>query len=239
MTQVLIIEDDPDLAKGLADNLTFEGHEVTVAATGEDGLRQLRRRPFDVLLLDLMLPGIHGFDVLRAMQKEPSDTRVLVVSARDAEADIVRALDLGAHDYVRKPFGLSELLARVRAQLRERGNEPAQAGPQEFAFADVRISLPRYRLWKQEVEHLLSHTEAGLLQLFLAQQDQPLRRADILKAVWGNAYPTERTVDNFILKLRQKMEDDPHQPRYLRTVHGVGYCFTPGTAGDSETTATD
>ncbi|MEW6745271.1 MAG: response regulator transcription factor [Planctomycetota bacterium] len=230
MRHVLIIEDDEALARGLRDNLTFEGLDVRTTGSAEQGLEELRRGQVDLLLLDLMLPGLSGFDVLRRMRELPHPPRTIVVSARDAEADIVRALDLGAHDYVRKPFGLAELLARVRAQLRELEDHKAGevAALEELTFADVRVSFRRFRLWKGDAEHLLSHTEVKVLELLARHPDQPLRRSEMLSFAWGDdVYPTERTVDNFILKLRKKIEDDPAQPRYLRTVHGVGYRFCP------------
>lgn len=220
MRRILIVEDDAPLARGLRDNLRHEGLEAEVAATGEEALARLAATPFDLVLLDLMLPGIGGFELLARLAPGP---RVIVVSARDGEEDIVRALDLGAHDYVRKPFGLAELLARVRAQLRGPG-----AAAQEHRFGDVRIDLSRFRLWKGKQEHLLTHTKARILELFLARPNEPLRRSEILDAAWGEeAFPTERTVDNFILKLRRKLEDDPSRPRRLRTVHGVGYFLHP------------
>lgn len=223
--RVLIIEDDAALARGLKDNLEFEGLAVAVAVNGEDGIARLRDAPPDLLLLDLMLPGKSGFDVLRCLAERRLPTRVIVVSARDAEADVVRALDLGAHDYVKKPFGLFELLARVRAQLRvERDAAPEL---DEFAFGVVRVSLRRFRLWKRGEEALLSHLEVAMLRLFVERQDQPLKRAEIIACAWGaDAYPSERTVDNFIVKLRRKIEDDPRRPRHLLTVHGHGYRFS-------------
>jgi len=224
---ILVIEDDPAVARGLADNLEFEGLSVRLADSGEAGLDALRESPADLLLLDLMLPGMNGFDVLRALAETAAATRTIVVSARDAEADVVRALDLGAHDYVKKPFALSELLARVRTQLREM-SPTVSAGPDEFAFADVRVAFRRFRLWKGDREHLLSHLEVGMLRLFAARVDEPIARGDILREAWGeDAYPSERTVDNFVVKLRKKIEDDPKNPRFLRTVHGHGYRFTP------------
>ncbi len=227
MSEILVVEDDAALARGLKDNFTFEGHAVRVASTGEDALKQLARASADLLVLDLMLPGISGFDVLRRLDETKRRPRVLVLSARDAETDIVRALDLGAHDYVKKPFALAELLARVRAQLREAAGV-ATAPADDARFADVRVSFARYRLWKGKQEHLLSHHEVGLLRLFLARPDQPLKRAEILDLAWGkDAYPSERTIDNFVVKLRKKIEDDPEAPRFIRTVHGVGYRFVP------------
>ena len=231
MSSILVIEDDPAVARGLADNLEFEGLDVRVAGTGEDGLAALRAAPADLLLLDLMLPGMNGFDVLRALAEHAVRPRTIVVSARDAEADVVRALDLGAHDYVKKPFGLSELLARVRAQLREAGGGGAVDAADDLVFHDVWVALRRFRLWKGEREHLLSHLEVGMLRLFAARVDEPISRGDILREAWGeDAYPSERTVDNFVVKLRKKIEDDPKQPRFLRTVHGHGYRFTPDGA---------
>lgn len=230
MRSILIIEDDTAVARGLCDNLEFEGLRVRHAASGEAGLERLAEASDDLLLLDLMLPGMNGFEVLRALADRPAPRpRTIVVSARDAEADVVRALDLGAHDYVKKPFGLSELLARVRAQLRQLDGPEAGAPDDELAFGDVRVSLRRFRLWKREQEHLLSHLEVGMLRLFAARPDEPISRPEILRDAWGgDAYPSERTVDNFVVKLRRKIEDDPKRPIYLRTVHGHGYRFTPG-----------
>jgi len=230
LTRVLIIEDDPAVGQGLVDNLAYEGFAVELAPTAEEGLERLRAGGVELLLLDLMLPGISGYDVLRALPGLGAAPRVVVVSARDAEIDIVRALDLGAHDYVRKPFGLAELLARVRAQVRELEGPIALADDdrQDVQLGDVRVSLRRFRAWRGEREALLSHTEVRMLELFLARPDEPLRRSEILDHAWDEgAYPTERTVDNFVLKLRKKLEEDPANPRLLRTVHGVGYRFTP------------
>jgi DNA-binding response OmpR family regulator len=227
VSRVLIIEDDPAVGQGLLDNLTFEGLAVELASCAESGLARLREGGFGLLLLDLMLPGISGYDLLRQLPELPGPPRVIVVSARDAETDIVRALDLGAHDYVRKPFGLGELLARVRAQLREL-ESAERAHEEDVCFGDVRISLSRFRIWRGDREALLSHTEAKIIQLFLSRPDQPLRRSEIIDTAWHpDAYPTERTVDNFILKLRKKLEEDPAHPRILRTVHGIGYRFAP------------
>ena len=227
MNRVLIIEDDPAVGQGLLDNLVFEGLSVELAPTAEEGLERLRQGGIELLLLDLMLPGMSGYDLLRQLPGLEPAPRIIVVSARDAETDIVRALDLGAHDYVKKPFGLAELLARVRAQLREL-EEAERVASDELVFGDVRICLRRFRVWRGNREALLSHTEVKMLELFLARPDEPLRRSEIIDAAWDpDAYPTERTVDNFILKLRKKLEADPSKPRLLETVHGVGYRFTP------------
>lgn len=229
MSRILVVEDDAALARGLVDNLAFDGHEVHHAPSAEDALVRLKRSPPDLMLLDLMLPKKSGFDVLRELAAFDPRPRAIVVSARDADADIVRALDLGAHDYVRKPFALTELLARVRVQLREAGGA---GGADDYAFGDVRVSFRRFRLWKGRTEHLLSHLEVKLLALFAAHPDQPLTRAEILDRAWGkDAYPSERTVDNFVMKLRRKIEDDPALPRFLVTVHGHGYRFAPAEAG--------
>jgi len=235
MSRVLVIEDDPAVGRGIIDNLRFEGIGAELAPTAEEGLARLREGGFRLLLLDLMLPGMSGFDLLQRFAELPAAPRTIVVSARDAEADIVRALDLGACDYVRKPFGVAELLARTRAQLRELDEEEAVEASEDVAFGNVRISLRRFRVWRGGEESLLSHTEARILELFLGQPDVPLRRCDILDYAWDpRAYPTERTVDNFILKLRKKLEEDPSDPKILRTVHGVGYRFTPSEHAESQ-----
>ncbi len=233
MRRVLIIEDDPAVGRGLVDNLGFEGFVAILADTAEEGLERLREGGVELLLLDLMLPGMSGFDLLRELDELPCPPRIIVVSARDAQTDIVRALDLGAHDYVRKPFGLAELLARVRTQLRElEGGEGAGTRQPDAVFGELRISLSRFRVWRGGCESLLSHTEAAVLGLFLSNPDRPLRRSEILDAAWDpRAFPSERTVDNFVLKLRKKIEEDPADPRILQTVHGVGYRFVPPPAG--------
>jgi len=222
--QILIVEDDAALARGLADNLRFEGHAVRIAGDVEKGLRELAELRPDLVLLDLMLPGRSGFDFLRESSDDARRPPVLVLSARDAETDIVRALDLGASDYLRKPFALAELLARVRVRLREKNG----AVETEWRFADVRVDFARFRLWKKERESLLSHHEVAMLRYFAERPDAPLRRSEILTRAWGDdAFPTERTIDNFVVKLRRKIEDDPGSPRHLVTVHGYGYCFRP------------
>jgi DNA-binding response OmpR family regulator len=235
MKFVLLVEDDAALGRGLIDNLRFEGLSVIHAASGELALERLRGQSFDLVVLDLMLPKLSGFDVLRSLASAKQRPRVLVLSARDAEADVVRALDLGANDYVRKPFALAELLARVRAQLRD-GSVVGTPPEPEFAFDDVRVSFARYRLWKGTREHLLSHHEIAILRTFASKPDQPITRAQILDQAWGeDEFPTERTVDNFIVKLRKKIETDPERPRFLLTVHGIGYRFDPtgGAGGDA------
>jgi DNA-binding response OmpR family regulator len=227
VTAILLIEDDAALARGLADNLRYEGHLVEHASDGETAIDRLESSAsrFDLVLLDLMLPGMSGFEWLRRTANHLRRPPVVVISARDAEVDIVRALDLGAVDYLKKPFGLAELLARVRARLRERSS--GSEAP-ELRFADVRVEFARFRLWKGRREHLLAHLEVEMLKLFASRPDQPIRRAEILAAAWGDdAYPTERTVDNFVVNLRRKIEDDPKHPRHLVTVHGYGYRFAP------------
>ncbi|MBK6941858.1 MAG: response regulator transcription factor [Planctomycetes bacterium] len=241
MKLILLVEDDAALARGLADNLRFEGWTVLHVATGEAALERSRGQSFDLVVLDLMLPKLSGFDVLRALATVKQRPRVLVLSARDAEADVVRALDLGAADYVKKPFALAELLARVRAQLRD-GSIGAAPPEPEFTFGDVRVSFARFRLWKGTREHLLSHHELAILRTFAKRPDQPITRAQILDEAWGeDEFPTERTVDNFVVKLRRKIESEPESPRFLLTVHGVGYRFDPNggaSRGDAPNKAT-
>jgi len=233
---VLIVEDDPAVGRGMVDNLRFEGIEAELVTSAEEGLERLRQGGIQLLLLDLMLPGMSGFELLRRSPGLAAPPRTIVVSARDGEADIVRALDLGACDYVRKPFGLAELLARVRAQLREvEGDAGGTAAPEDVTFGDLRISLRLFRVWRAGRESLLSHTEACMLELFLSHPDEPLRRSDFLDHAWDpRSHPTQRTVDNFVLKLRKKIEEDPSDPKILCTVHGIGYRFTPPDRGQAE-----
>jgi len=224
VTRVLIVEDDAAILRGLKDNLVLETYEVLTASDGETGHRLIRDQKPDVVILDLMLPGMSGYEVCRKLRQEGDRTPILMLTARGEEADRVLGLDLGADDYVTKPFSVRELLARVRAIVRRL--HPPTTLPDELRFDDVVVDFRRYeaRRGGQHVE--LTRKEYGLLRYLAAQPGVVIRRDELLDEVWDyQNYPTTRTVDNHVLSLRAKLEETPAEPRHLLTVHGVGYKF--------------
>lgn len=226
MTTVLVVEDDPAILRGLKDNLQAESYEVLTAADGEVGYRLVLERRPDLVVLDLMLPRMSGYDVCRRLRQEGNRVPILMLTARGEEMDRVLGLDLGADDYVTKPFSMRELLARVRAIVR-RANPPALL-PDEVRFEDVVIDFRRYEAHRggQRVE--LTPKEYGTLQYLASRPGEVVRREELLQEVWGyRSLPTTRTVDNHVLSLRAKLERTPSEPRHLLTVHGVGYRFVP------------
>ena len=225
MTKILIIEDEPEMARGLADNLEFEGYEVHIEANGEAGLQYARAQHVDLILLDLMLPKLSGYEVCKALRGQGNDTPIIMLTAKGQELDKVLGLELGADDYLTKPFSLRELIARIHAQLRRR-KPSTQQESDTFAFGDVRLDFKHYRAAKAGVELELTAKEFEILRYFIAQRGATVKRADLLDKVWGlEDYPTTRTVDNHILKLRKKIENDPAHPEFIITVHGLGYKF--------------
>jgi DNA-binding response OmpR family regulator len=218
---ILVVEDDPSIQLGLKMNLEREGYEVAVAEDGAEGFDQLRNRPFDLLILDVMLPKLNGYELLRMMQREGMTTPVLVLSARTDDEDKVRGLDLGADDYVTKPFSVPELLARVRAALRR---NPAPPPASVWRFGDVIVNPATREVHKGDELVELTVTEFNVLSTLAKNDGQALSREEIFEAVWGKGHHgTHRTIDNFIAQLRSKLEDDPADPDYLLTVRGVGY----------------
>jgi DNA-binding response OmpR family regulator len=226
MSRILVIEDDPAILRGLADNLKFESHEVLTASDGEHGYRLLREKKPDLIILDLMLPKLSGYELCRKARGEGLTTPILMLTARGEEADRVLGLDLGADDYVTKPFSVRELLARVRALLRRA--HPPQSLPDELRFDDVVVNFRSYEARKGDKNLEMTRKEFGVLRLLAARAGEVVTRDDLLNEVWGyENYPTTRTVDNHISLLRAKLEADPSAPRHLLTVHGVGYKFVP------------
>jgi DNA-binding response OmpR family regulator len=219
---ILVVEDEPQMRAMLADNLEFEGYRVTVVPSGEEALEEFGHHGFALVMIDVMLPGISGFEVCRRLRGSGSHVPILLVTARTHELDRVRGLDLGADDYVSKPFSVRELLARVRAQVR-RDDWHAQPAD-EFSFGDVTIRL-RQRLVMRKGRRLpLSAREFELLRYLLAHRNEVVSREQLLRDVWGyHQLAVTRTVDNYIAKLRTQLEPRPHEPRYIITVHGCGY----------------
>jgi DNA-binding response OmpR family regulator len=224
---VLIVEDDPSIALGLRMNLEAEGYKVLSAEDGEKGLLVVRSDVPDLILLDVMLPNMNGFEVLRTVRREGHTMPIIVLSARTGEMDKVTGLELGAEDYVAKPFSLAELLARIRAALR-RGTPSRQ--PRTVTFGDVVVDPEARDVRKSDQLVEMTATEFDVLMCFLVAKGRALTRDEIFKDVWGpNHHGTPRTIDNFVQQLRAKLEEDPQSPRFFRTVRGVGYRF-----GDSE-----
>ena len=222
MSRILVIEDDPAISRGLADNLRFESHDVLTAGDGEEGYRLIRERSPDLIVLDLMLPKLGGYEVCRKVRAEGSTVPILMLTARSDEADRVLGLDLGADDYVTKPFSIREVLARVRALLR-RANPPKAEIP-ELRCGDVVVEFRRYEATKGGKPLEMTRKEFGLLRFLASRAGEVLTRDDLLNEVWGyEATPTTRTVDNHVASLRAKIEDDPARPQHLITMHGVGY----------------
>jgi DNA-binding response OmpR family regulator len=222
MSRILVVEDDPAILRGLAHNLKCESHEVLTAADGEAGYRLIREKKPDLVILDLMLPKLGGYEICRKIRAEGLNTPVLMLTARGEEADRVLGLDLGADDYVTKPFSVRELMARVRALLRRA--QPARALPDELRFDDVVVDFRSYEARRGKTLLELTRKEFGLLRALAARAGEVVSRDDLLDEVWGfENYPTTRTVDSHVGNLRAKLEQDPAEPRHLLTVHGVGY----------------
>jgi len=221
---VLIVEDDPSISMGLEMNLAAEGYNVTLAADGEAGLERARAGGVDLIILDVMLPRMNGFELLRALRRERYSMPVIMLSARGAEMDKVMGLELGAEDYVTKPFGLAELLARVKAVLRRDAIARSDDAPIKVADLVIDAGTREVRRPGGAVE--LTATEFDVLLCLVEASGRVLSREQIQAKVWGpNHHGTPRTIDNFILQLRAKLEEDPAAPRHIVTVRGVGYRF--------------
>jgi len=223
MPRILIVDDEPEMVRGLEDNLRFEGYQTLAATNGKEGLALALREAPDLVVLDIMMPELSGWDVLRALRQRGVDVPVILLTARGEEVDRVLGLELGADDYVTKPFSLREFLARVRAVLRRPG--PRQKS-EALACGDVRLHLRARQAFKGGKEVKLTRREFDLIRYLMEHPGEVLTRDRLLDEVWGyEAFPTTRTVDTHILRLLQKFETDPEHPKYILTVHGQGYKF--------------
>lgn len=226
MPKVLIIEDERDLVLGLKDNFEYEGYQVCAAYDGESGVESARRENPDLILLDVMLPRMNGLDVCRELRKRGLETPIIMLTARSAEVDKVVGLEVGADDYITKPFGLREVLARVRAALRRSRGQVAEV--EVFEFGDVHLNFRKHQATKAGKPLELSPRELATLLFLIQHREETVTREQLLDEVWGlDNYPFTRTVDNHIAKLRQKIEDSPSDPKHIITVHRVGYKFLP------------
>jgi len=223
---VLVVEDDSTIAMGLVSALEHEGFSVKHVDNGEDALDTVWHSAPDIILCDIMLPGIDGLQVMRKIKDKHPDLPVLMLTARGEEIDRVMGLEMGADDYIPKPFSVREVVARVRVRLRSQSKERRM--PDKFSFGDVTVDLRRRILFRDGEEIRLTTHEAGTLQYLIAHRGRDVSRDELLEKVWGyTAALTTRTVDNQILKLRKKIEATPAEPRHILTVHGTGYRFEP------------
>lgn len=231
MTTVLVIEDDPAISRGLADNLKFEGYDVLTALDGETGYQLQREQKPDVIVLDVMLPRISGLELCRKLRSERVQTPILMLTARSEEGDRVVGLDLGADDYVTKPFSVRELMARIRALLRR--TQSTASLPNEVRFGEVEVDFLRYEALRNGKPVEMTRKEFAILRLLAGRAGEVVTRDDLLNDVWGyESYPVSRTVDNHVAGLRAKLERDASNPEHIKTVHGVGYKFVTERTAD-------
>ncbi|MDH4270720.1 MAG: response regulator transcription factor [Candidatus Aminicenantes bacterium] len=226
--KILIIEDEEELVKGLNLNLVLEGYEVGWALDGEDGLKKALREAPDLILLDIMLPKKNGLDVCRELRRQNITVPIIMLTAKSEEVDKVVGLEIGADDYITKPFSVRELLARIKAQLR-RGTRGEKGVPSVYRFDHVEIDFVHFKVRRKGQEFDLTSLEAEILKYFVAHRGEVISRETLLDRIWGyEKYPSTRTVDNHILKLRKKIEDDPARARHIFSVYGEGYRFMGG-----------
>jgi DNA-binding response OmpR family regulator len=226
--RLLLIEDEPTLARGLSDALRTNGFDVTVAADGQVGLDAALRGDSDLIILDIMLPRVNGYEICREVRAHGLDVPIVMLTAKGQESDIILGLDLGADDYLTKPFRTGELIARIKAFLRRR------RGPvTSVTFGDCEIDLVARRCRRNGVELDLTTKEFALLAYFASRPGCALSRDVILGAVWGSSvFVTPRSIDRCIATLRSKVEPNPHTPTYIQTIRDIGYRFEPGGAND-------
>ena len=223
MTRILVVEDEPGIALGLEDDLKMEGYDVEVARDGITAARRARETAFDLILLDLMLPGKDGLEVCRELRRAGLRTPILMLTAKAQEAEKVMGLETGADDYVTKPFGARELRARIRALLRRASDGPE---PGSYSFGDIEVDFLRGELRRDGRTVEMTPIEFKLMGLFIRSRGRVLSRDRLIEGVWGpDTFASERVVDNHIANLRRKIEPDPANPRYLRNLRGLGYRF--------------
>jgi DNA-binding response OmpR family regulator len=224
MKRILIIEDEIALLTGLRDNLEYEGYEVITASNGNTGLSAIREKRPDLVLLDIILPKMNGFEVCRRVRREGIRVPILMLTARSEEGDRVRGFDCGTDDYLTKPFSIAELLGRIRAILRRTENGQVQSPPDRIKIGSVIIDFKRFEALRNGAPVEMSRKEFGILRHLAMRKNEVVGRDELLDRVWGyDRYPTTRTVDNHIAMLRAKIEPDPAHPRHLLTFRGVGY----------------
>jgi DNA-binding response OmpR family regulator len=222
--KILVVEDEPKMVAGLRDNFEFEGYEVITAADGVEGLQRALTEAPDLIVLDVMMPRLSGLEVCKQLRAQRGSIPIIMLTARGQEVDKVVGLELGADDYVTKPFSIRELLARVKAVLRRTAVAPEHQ--EQHSFGNVEVDLRRCRVLRSGKALDISSKEFELLKYFVCHSGETLSRDRLLEEVWGyENYPSTRTVDTHLVRLRQKLEPDPERPQYFLTVHGTGYRF--------------
>ncbi|NUN10356.1 MAG: response regulator transcription factor [Ignavibacteriaceae bacterium] len=222
--KILVVEDEPSMRLGLTDNLEFEGYEVETASDGKEGLKKILDNEYHLVLLDVMLPQMSGFDVCKSVRNAGKTTPIIMLTAKGEEVDKVIGLELGADDYITKPFSLRELIARVKAMLRRTDAASSPVPTDDIRIGKLTVNFTSYTAHEGKKEVQLSHKEFEILSYLFKHRNSTVSRDDLLTNIWGyDESPTTRTVDNFILRLRQKIETDSENPRIIITVHGVGY----------------
>jgi len=220
MKKILIVEDEESMRLGLVDNLEFDGFEVDIAENGEIGLKKIRENKYNLILLDVMLPKVSGFEVCKIIRAEGVKTPVILLTAKSEEIDKVLGLELGADDYVTKPFSLRELLARIKAVLRRTDSDIGE----QVKIGNLDIDFESYNASENGKTVNLSSKEFDILHYLWNKKNKTVSRDELLINVWGEGvYTTQRTIDNFVLKLRQKIEENPNEPKKIITIHGIGY----------------
>ena len=226
MAQILIIEDEIEMAQGLKDNLEYEGFQVSLAYDGESGLKLAMEDSPDLILLDIMLPLKSGFDVCQQLRLKNATMPIIMLTARGQEIDKVLGLELGADDYITKPFSLRELLARIHAVLRRVSEKESKFSDAVQKMGKLIVDFSRYSARDEKGDVTLTHKEFEILKFFRQHSGEAISREILIEKVWGlDVFPTTRTVDNHIAKLRKKIEPDPSRPQHILTVHGIGYKF--------------
>ena len=223
MSSILLIEDEPEMQRGLKDNLEFEGYKIDVVGDGKEGLKKMMNRTYDLVLLDVMLPGMSGFDVCKRAREKGVHAPIIMLTAKGEEVDKVLGLELGADDYITKPFSLRELLARIKAVLRRKGSGAAKDSG-KTKIGKIEIDFATYTVTKKGKSVDMTPKECEIMRFLWLHKDQVVSRDALLTNVWGyDESISSRTVDNFILKIRQKVEASPSRPQHIITIHGTGY----------------
>ena len=226
MKTILVIEDDINILRGLKDTLEFEGYSVITEINGQNGLKLALERKIDILLLDLMLPGLNGHEICRKVKMKKKDLPIIMITAKGSETDKVAGFDVGADDYVTKPFSIPELLARIRAIFRRIDDKIITES--SYYFGNVSMDFKKYETQVNNKNIKLSSKEYEIMNYFINHPNEAINRFDLLQKVWGyDIIPTTRTVDNHILSLRKKLEKNPSKPEHLISIRGVGYKFLP------------
>lgn len=224
MKRILVIEDDPSILRGLIDNLKVEHFDVHAESDGEKGFDVARKKKFDLILLDVMLPNMNGYEICKQLRSGGVQSPILMLTGKGEELDKVLGLELGADDYVTKPFSVRELIARIKSLLRRQTDIRSEI--METSFGDVHVDFKKQELIKGKKKQKMSAKEFELLKYFVEREGEVVTRARLLDDVWGfDVTPTTRTVDNYILSLRKKIESSPSKPKHLVTVHTAGYKF--------------